>query len=82
MAAIGLSCESVEQYLLPGVVIGCENSPASVTLTGDTTVMDKITETIRSANPSVLVRVLHVECAYHSGQYLLRRVPNIYLVSR
>ena len=82
MTAIGLSRESVKQYLLPGVVIGCENSPASVTLTGDSTVIDKIMETIRSANPSVLVRVLHVECAYHSGQYLLRRVPSIYLVFR
>ena len=82
MAAIGLGRESVEQYLLPGVIIGCENSPASVTLTGDTTLIDKIMEAIRSANPSVLVKVLHVECAYHSGQYLLRRVPNIYLVFR
>ena len=80
MAAIGLSRESVEQYLLPGVIVGCENSPSSVTLTGDTTVIDIIMEAIRSADPSVLVRVLHVECAYHSGQYLLRQVTNIYLV--
>ena len=82
MAAIGLSRESAEQYLLPGVIIGCENSPASVTLTGDTTIMDRIIEAIRSANHSVLVSVLHVECAYHSGQYLLRRVNNIYVPFR
>ena len=79
MAAIGLSRENVEQYLLPGVIIGCENSPASVTLTGDSTVIEKVMEAIRSTYPGVLVRALHVECAYHSGQYLLRRVPNIYL---
>lgn len=64
MAAIGLSRESVEQYLLPGVIIGCEKSPASVTLTGYSTVIEKVMEAIRSAYPGVLVRVLHVECAY------------------
>ena len=80
MAAIGLSRESVEQYLLPGVTIGCENSPASVTLTGDSNVLEKVMEEIRSANPGIFVRALHVDCAYHSGQYLLRRVPNSYLV--
>ena len=69
MAAIGLSRESVEQYLQPGVTIGCENSPASVTLTGDSIVLEKVMEEIRSAHPGVLIRALHVECAYHSGQY-------------
>jgi acyl transferase domain-containing protein len=68
MAAIGLGRESVEQYLQPGVTIGCENSPASVTLTGDLDVLEKVMEDIRTADSSVLVRALRVECAYHSGK--------------
>ncbi|OLN81992.1 Lovastatin diketide synthase LovF 19, partial [Colletotrichum chlorophyti] len=66
MAAIGLGRESVEQYLQPGVTVGCENSPASVTLTGDVDVLETVMEDIRTADSSVLVRALRVECAYHS----------------
>ncbi|KAK0611428.1 acyl transferase domain-containing protein [Immersiella caudata] len=66
MAAIGLGRESVEQYLKPGVAIGCENSPSSVTLTGELDVLETVMEDIRAAEPSALVRALRVECAYHS----------------
>ncbi|KAF5573800.1 polyketide synthase [Fusarium pseudoanthophilum] len=66
MAAIGLGREDVEQYLQPGVTIGCDNLPASVTLTGDADVLERVMGTIRTAEPSVLVRPLRVECAYHS----------------
>ncbi|KAF4945826.1 hypothetical protein FGADI_11645 [Fusarium gaditjirri] len=66
MAAIGLGREDVEQYLQPGVTIGCDNSPASVTLTGDSDALERVMGTIRTADPSVLVRPLRVECAYHS----------------
>lgn len=69
MAAIGLGREKVEQYLQPGVTIGCENSPSSITLTGDSDVLEKVMEDIRAAEPSALVRALRVECAYHSGVY-------------
>ncbi|KAE9382109.1 hypothetical protein N431DRAFT_491346 [Stipitochalara longipes BDJ] len=54
MAAIGL------------VSIGCENSPESVTLTGDRAVLESVTEKIRRAHPDTLVRMLQVDCAYHS----------------
>jgi hypothetical protein len=39
-------------------------------LTGDAHVLERVMETIRTADPSVLVRPLGVECAYHSGEYL------------
>lgn len=35
MAAVGLGREEAEPYLDSGVLIGCENSPESTTLTGD-----------------------------------------------
>ncbi|TVY85232.1 Highly reducing polyketide synthase FUM1 [Lachnellula suecica] len=69
MAAIGLGRDGVTPYLLPGVIIGCENSPSSVTLTGDMDVLEPIMRNIRHDLPDVLVRSLRVECAYHSYRY-------------
>lgn len=66
MAAIGLGRAAVEPYLQPGVTIGCENSPASVTLTGDANVLEAVLNDIRAAAPTALVRALRVEFAYHS----------------
>lgn len=66
MAAIGLGQSEVTAYLLPGVIIGCENSPASVTLTGDMDVLESVMRNIRHDFPDILVRSLRVECAYHS----------------
>jgi acyl transferase domain-containing protein len=66
MAAIGLGRREVEKYLLPGTLIGCENSPNSVTLTGDADAMQRTMEDIKADHPSILVRRLAVECAYHS----------------
>jgi acyl transferase domain-containing protein/NADPH:quinone reductase-like Zn-dependent oxidoreductase/SAM-dependent methyltransferase len=66
MAAIGLGREAVTPYLRPGVIIGCENSPESTTLTGDLDILRQIMEEIRKNDSDILVRALHVECAYHS----------------
>lgn len=66
MAAIGLGPDQVEPYLQDGVVIGCENSPDSTTLTGDKHVLEKVMQNIKEANPDTLVRALQVDRAYHS----------------
>ncbi|KAI4122746.1 MAG: hypothetical protein LQ338_005639 [Usnochroma carphineum] len=66
MAAIGLGREDVTPYLRKGVIVGCENSAKSVTLTGDLDVLEDIMGAIQKEQPEVLVRALHVECAYHS----------------
>ncbi|KAI0127974.1 beta-ketoacyl synthase domain-containing protein [Xylariales sp. AK1849] len=66
MAAIGLGRGQVEPFLRPGVMIGCENSPANVTLSGEIDALEDVMNDIRSQHPDVLVRPLHVECAYHS----------------
>jgi len=66
MAAIGLGRQAVEKYLLPGTLIGCENSPSSVTLTGDADAIQRTMANIKEENPDILVRRLQVECAYHS----------------
>ncbi|KAL8671106.1 MAG: hypothetical protein Q9168_004388 [Polycauliona sp. 1 TL-2023] len=66
MAAVGLGPQEVTTYLRNGVIVGCENSAKSVTLTGDFKVLEDIMDAIRKDQPEVLVRALHVECAYHS----------------
>lgn len=66
MAAIGMGRADVTPYLQDGVVIGCENSPSSVTLSGDLDVLEVIIENIHKARPEMLARKLPVEMAYHS----------------
>ncbi|KAM5506985.1 Type I Iterative PKS [Microsporum canis] len=77
MAAIGLGAESAQQYLEPGVSIGCENSPDSTTLTGDKAVLEKVMESIKAAHPDVLVRALRVDRAYHSHH--MQKIASLYL---
>ncbi|VUC25932.1 unnamed protein product [Clonostachys rosea] len=67
MAAIGLGRDAVQQYLVDGVVVACENSPASVTLSGDEDKIDSVIEAIKNAEEGVLARRLKVEMAYHSS---------------
>lgn len=65
MAAVGLGRGVVTQFLRPGVIIGCENSPSSITLTGDADQLDLVTQSIKEALPDTFVRELRVDCAYH-----------------
>ncbi len=68
MAAVGLGPEEVVPYLRPGVAIGCENSPSSTTLTGDRIILELVVQQIKDAVPDILVRMLNVDCAYHSSK--------------
>ncbi|GJP94927.1 polyketide synthase [Aspergillus niger] len=70
MAAIGLGREQVTRYLRQGTLIACENSPHSVTLSGDLEALEKTCEIIRTEEPGCLVRRLKVEMAYHSHHML------------
>jgi len=70
MAAVGLGREEVEPYLGSGVLVGCENSPESTTLTGDKDALLRVMDRIKQANPDILVRELQVDKAYHSREYL------------
>ncbi|KAL2062583.1 hypothetical protein VTL71DRAFT_5655 [Oculimacula yallundae] len=68
MAAVGLGPNEVEQFLRPGVTIGCENSFNSTTLTGKRNVLELVVNEIKEALPDVFVRMLKVDRAYHSDQ--------------
>lgn len=66
MAAVGLSRSQVKPHLKQGVIIGCENSPYSITLSGDLDTLQEVMASIRVQYPEALVRKLRVDCAYHS----------------
>ncbi|KAL7916747.1 putative polyketide synthase [Trichoderma velutinum] len=66
MAAVGLGREAVSPYLLEGVVIACENSPNSTTISGDVDQLHKVIDAIKTDKPDVLARPLKVDMAYHS----------------
>lgn len=70
MAAIGLGPDQVRPYLAEGVLIGCENSPESTTVTGDQDAVEQAMQRIKDANPDVFVRALRVDRAYHSRKWL------------
>ncbi|GJD02486.1 polyketide synthase [Colletotrichum higginsianum] len=55
MAAVGLGPNKVEPYLSNGVMIGCENSPESTTLTGEKKALERVIQQIRETSPAVLV---------------------------
>lgn len=66
MAAVGLSWEAVQQYLVPGVITACDNSPSSVTLSGDADKLSDVVASIVQAQPNVPATMLKVDKAYHS----------------
>jgi acyl transferase domain-containing protein/NADPH:quinone reductase-like Zn-dependent oxidoreductase len=66
MAAVGLGSDEVQQYLVPGVTMACDNSPSSVTLSGDADKLTDVMARISQARPDVPVTRLKVDKAYHS----------------
>lgn len=66
MAAVGLGKEAVQKYLIEGVLVACENSPSSVTLSGDSEKIDEVVHFIKNDDPELMVRRLRVDKGYHS----------------
>ncbi|KAK0112802.1 hypothetical protein ONS95_014533 [Cadophora gregata] len=66
MAAIGLGAEETRQFLPDRVVVACENSPASTTISGDADQLRVALANIQAAQPDTFARALKVEMAYHS----------------
>lgn len=67
MLAVGRGRQDVTPFLIDGVSIGCENSPQSVTLTGDKDKLQLILDSLLSEKPETLHKFLAVNIAYHSG---------------
>ncbi|KAF2713296.1 hypothetical protein K504DRAFT_398387 [Pleomassaria siparia CBS 279.74] len=70
MAAVGLGWDQVQDFLIPGVVTACDNSPGSVTVSGDAEKLAVVLASIKQAHPDVPTTTLKVEQAYHSHHML------------
>ncbi|KAH7333356.1 hypothetical protein BKA65DRAFT_404016 [Rhexocercosporidium sp. MPI-PUGE-AT-0058] len=66
MAAVGMAADRVEPLLPKGVVVACENSNASTTVSGDKDTVISFVNKLKAEHPDVFVRMLRVEQAYHS----------------
>ncbi|KAL6704644.1 hypothetical protein ACN47E_008041 [Coniothyrium glycines] len=66
MAAVGLGATVVAPLLQDGLVIACENSPESCTISGDREKLQEASTIIKAQHPGALFRVLPVDMAYHS----------------
>lgn len=82
MAAVGLGYDDVLPWLKPGVMIACENSPASVTLSGDVEPLAAVLATLQKERPEVFQRALKVNKAYHSRKCHYYIDPNTPLTRR
>lgn len=77
MAAIRMSWKDTEKHLIPNVTIACDNSPKSVTVSGDTDAVKAVVADIQKACPDVLAKLLQVDKAYHS--YHMAEIGEDYL---
>ncbi|KIA75578.1 polyketide synthase [Aspergillus ustus] len=68
MMAVSLGREQTSRFLVDGIAIACENSPRSVTLSGDSASLDVVAAEIRANHPDAVTKRLPVQCAYHSAQ--------------
>ena len=82
MAAIGLGADEVSPFLCDGVVIACENSEDSTTISGDLYSLEEIIARIEVAKPETLVRKLRVDMAYHSREYFQSRKTSSFICSQ
>ena len=79
MAAIGMSWDDTKKFLISNVTIACNNSPKSVTISGDTEAVKAVVAEIRKAQPDVLTKMLSVDKAYHS--YHMAEIGGDYISS-
>ncbi|KAL5340198.1 acyl transferase domain-containing protein [Aspergillus crustosus] len=66
MAAVSYGRDKVSPYVVDGVVVACENSQHTVTLSGAHDQVSRVLEKIKHDDPDALCRLLRVDKAYHS----------------
>jgi acyl transferase domain-containing protein len=71
MVALGLGAEAASAYLVDGIVVACENSPSSTTISGDLDRLQEMLKKIKQEKPDVLARELKVNMAYHSRKLIV-----------
>jgi acyl transferase domain-containing protein len=71
MAAVGMGRAEATLYLEDGVVIACDNSPNSITLSGDREALNTVIEQMKFDDQNLFIRLLKTDgMAYHSHHML------------
>lgn len=71
MAAVGMGRAEASLYLEDGVVVACDNSPNSVTLSGDKEALDSVMEQMKTDDKNLFIRLIKTGgMAYHSHHML------------
>ena len=70
MAAVGLGEAHLSDILSDRVTLACENSPDSTTISGDRESIEDAVAYIQKSKPGVFARLLKVDVAYHSCEFL------------
>ncbi|EXK26726.1 hypothetical protein FOMG_16673 [Fusarium oxysporum f. sp. melonis 26406] len=70
MAAIGMGAQEVSDLLCDGVVVACENSQSSTTISGHADKVAQVVDAIKQKQPGMFTRLLRVNMAYHSDHML------------
>ncbi|CAI7598432.1 unnamed protein product [Penicillium palitans] len=70
MAAVGLGWDQIKEFLVPGIVTACDNSPNSVTISGDADKLESVVAAVKQAHPDIPTTTLKVGQAYHSHHML------------
>jgi acyl transferase domain-containing protein len=81
MAAVGLGSQQLSEFLIQDVVLACENSPNSSTISGESTMVHHVADAIKQKIPDALVRTLKVDIAYHSGEIIIRALGPILILT-
>lgn len=76
MATLGMGIAETAKFLVPNTGIACNNSPRSVTISGDADKIEEVIAAVRAAHPNTLARKLQVEKSYHS--YHMAEISDIY----
>ncbi|APA16269.1 hypothetical protein sscle_16g110390 [Sclerotinia sclerotiorum 1980 UF-70] len=76
MAALGMGIAETAKFLVPNTGIACNNSPRSVTISGDADKIEEVIAAVRAAHPNTQARKLQVEKSYHS--YHMAEISDIY----
>ncbi|KAH0427108.1 polyketide synthase [Colletotrichum camelliae] len=65
MAVIGAGSEDISKWILPGVVVACENSPVNTTISGDACAVEAMVTKFKASG--IFAKLLSVDHAFHSA---------------
>ena len=81
MAAVELSPDTAGQYLQGKLEVACENSPSSITVSGDRSDILDFIDRVKTDLPDTMVQLLKVSMAYQSCEFCPVQPVSVFLCS-